>query len=54
MSIDPAKVSSMKLILFIVYKQHRRSPEEDAVQPLTVCIPAQTCGERESEREREI
>lgn len=31
MSIDPTEVSSMKLILFIVYKQHRRSPEEDAV-----------------------
>lgn len=45
-SIDPTKVSSMKLILFIVYKQPRRSLEEDAVQALTVCIPAQTCGER--------
>lgn len=46
-SIDPMKVSSMKLILFIVYKQHSRSLEEAAVQALTVCIPAQTCGETE-------
>lgn len=45
-SIDPTEVSSMKLILFIVYKQHRWSLEEDAVQALTVCVPAQTCGER--------
>lgn len=37
----------MKLILFIVYQQHRQSLEEDAVQPLTVCVAAQTCGETE-------
>lgn len=47
MSIDPLKVSSMKLILVIVYKQHRRSLEEDAVQLLTVCVPAHTSRERE-------
>lgn len=40
MSIDPTKVSSMKLILFTVYKQQRRSLDEDAVQTLTVCIVA--------------
>lgn len=42
MLIDPMKVSSMKLILFIVYKPHRRSLEEDAEQALTVCIAAKT------------
>lgn len=45
--IDPMKVSSMKLILFIVYKQHQRSLEKEAARAATACVPAQTCGETE-------
>ena len=50
MSIDPMKVSSMKLILFIVYKQHWRSLEEDAV-PLWLSAFQHRLVETERKRE---